>query len=64
VLEQLQDELGTRLRRGEPWTRLEHDLIEPSDLPEEEESALWLYGWAHLEDGPLRHEHPRELVLD
>jgi hypothetical protein len=63
VLEQLQHELEARLRNGEQWTRLEHDLIDPCNLDEEDKSALWLYGWAYLDDGPLGYQHRREPVL-
>jgi hypothetical protein len=59
----LQQEVDLRLRGGEPLARIEHDVIEPSDLSEEDKSALWLYGWASLDDGPLRHPQHRDAVL-
>ena len=55
ALAQLQREVDQRVRCGAPFWQIEHDLIEPSDLCEEDKSALWLYGWAYLEDGPLRY---------
>jgi hypothetical protein len=56
TLEELQQQVDDRLRNGQPFSRIELDLIEPSDLTEDEKSALWLYGWAHLGDGPLRYQ--------
>jgi hypothetical protein len=63
ALAELQDELGLRLRGGEPWPRLERELIEPSDLSEEDKSALWLYGWTYQGDGPLRYQQRQQALL-
>lgn len=52
----LQHEVGTRLRRGDPFSAVEADVIEPSGLSEEGKAALWLYGWACLEHGRTRYE--------
>ena len=54
----LQREIDERLSGGEPLAQIEDDVIEPSDLSEEDKSALWLYGWASLDDGPHRADHP------
>jgi hypothetical protein len=59
----LQREVDLRLRGGEPLEQVEHEVIEPSDLSEEDKSALWLYGWASLDDGPLRYQQRRDAVL-
>jgi hypothetical protein len=59
----LQREVGVRLRGGEPLAQIEHDVIEPSDLSEEDKSALWLYGWASRDDGPLGYPQRRDGVL-
>jgi hypothetical protein len=59
----LQHEVDVRLRGGEPLAQIEHDVIEPSDLSEEDKSALWLYGWASLDDGPLGYQQRRVAVL-
>jgi hypothetical protein len=59
----LQREVDVRLRGGEPFAQIEHNVIEPSDLSEEDKSALWLYGWASLDEGPLRHPQRRDAVL-
>ncbi len=52
----LQREVDVRLGRGDPFSTVEADVIEPSGLSEEGKSALWLYGWAHLERGRTRYE--------
>ena len=59
----LQREIDERLSGGEPLAQVEDDVIEPSDLSEEDKSALWLYGWASLDDGPLRHPQRSNAVL-
>jgi hypothetical protein len=52
----LQNEVGVRLRRGDSFSAVETDVIEPSGLSEEGKSALWLYGWAHLEKERTRYQ--------
>ena len=54
VISELQREVEVRLRDGEPFVRIEHDVIEPSNLSEEDKSALWLYGWSSLDDRRAR----------
>jgi hypothetical protein len=44
-MRQLLAAIATRLERGD--TPVERELIAPSGLSEEEQSALWLYGWSH-----------------
>ena len=61
VIADLQREVDMRLREGAPFAQIEHDVIEPSALSEEDKSALWLYGWASRGEGPLRG--PREAFL-
>jgi hypothetical protein len=49
---ELQDVVGARMRDGEAFDTVEREVIEPSGLPEEQRSALWLFGWAVAhEDG-------------
>ncbi len=43
---QLREEIATRLRRGDSLENVERELIAPSGLSEELQSALWLYGWS------------------
>jgi hypothetical protein len=52
----LQREIGIRLGRGDSFSAVEADVIEPSGLPEEGKAALWLYGWSFLETGRARYE--------
>jgi hypothetical protein len=59
----LQDEIEVRLRGGDSFPQVEHDVIEPSDLPEDDKSALWLYGWASLETGHFRTQRHPEVFL-
>jgi hypothetical protein len=59
----LQRQIDERLSGGEPLAKIEDDVIEPSDLSEEDKSALWLYGWASLDEGPLRHPRRSNAVL-
>jgi hypothetical protein len=43
---QLRGEIATRLRRGDSLENVERELIAPSGLTEDLQSALWLYGWS------------------
>jgi len=44
-----------RMRSGEPFTDVE-DVIDASDLPDEEKSALWLLAWSYVLPGAQRRE--------
>ena len=44
---QLRAAIATRLERGDTLETVERELIVPSGLPEEQQSALWLYAWSH-----------------
>jgi hypothetical protein len=59
----LQREIDERLNGGDPLAKIEHDVIEPSGLSEEGKSALWLYGWASLDDAALRHPQRPDAVI-
>jgi hypothetical protein len=39
--------IATRLEHGDTLDTVERKLIAPSGLPEEQQSALWLYAWSH-----------------
>jgi hypothetical protein len=63
-LSNLQGEIANRLRRGEPLTRVEDEVIAPSSVTDDAKAALWLYGWCLLErakrsESPARAGHPR-----
>ena len=42
-----QSAIATRLERGDTLDIIDRQLIAPSRLPEEQQSALWLYAWSH-----------------
>jgi hypothetical protein len=44
--QQLRAELAKRLGQGDSLDSVECELIAPSRLSEEQQSALWLYGWS------------------
>ena len=46
-MRQLLAAIATRLARGDTLDLVERELIAPSGLSEEEQSALWLYAWSH-----------------
>ena len=43
----LQAAIATRLERGNTLETVERELIVPSGLSEEQQSALWVYAWSH-----------------
>ena len=44
---QLRAAIATRLERGDSLDTVERELIAPSRLPEEQQTALWVYAWSH-----------------
>ena len=46
LFRQLRGEVAARLRHGDSLEHVERELIAPSELTEELQSALWLYGWS------------------
>jgi hypothetical protein len=46
-MQQLRAAITTRLERGDTLDAIERQLIAPSGLPEEQQSALWLYAWSY-----------------
>jgi hypothetical protein len=54
----LQREIANRLRRGEPLTRVEDEVIRPSSVTDDAKAALWLYGWCLLADQARRSASP------
>jgi len=45
-MRQLRAAIARRLERGDPLDTVERELIAPSGLAEEQQSALWLYAWS------------------
>lgn len=56
ALHELQWEIDARMRRGYSFSSLEDELIELSDLSEDEKSALWLYAWSFVDGRAQRRE--------
>ena len=46
-MRQLRAAITALLERGDTLDTVERELIAPSGLPEEQQSALWLYAWSH-----------------
>ncbi len=63
AIAELQQEIEARLSSGEPLQQVEHDVIEPCKLTEDDKSALWLYGWASMETGRFRSARAAEAFL-
>lgn len=49
-------EIDARMHRGESFSSIEDDVIDPSGLSEENKSALWLFGWSFVDLGAQRRE--------
>jgi hypothetical protein len=62
-LSQLQRRIEQEVRRGEPFDRIEDDVIEPSGLPEDQKSALWLYAWSFVDRHTQRREARAHIAL-
>jgi hypothetical protein len=56
TLKQLQEEVGSRMRRGDTFASVEVALINPSGLSEAEKAALWLYAWSFVDWRRQRRE--------
>jgi hypothetical protein len=56
TLAELRCEIDARMHRGASFSSIEDDVIDPSNLPEEEKSALWLYGWSFVAPEAQRRE--------
>ncbi|HEX6461631.1 MAG TPA: hypothetical protein VF032_22160 [Thermoleophilaceae bacterium] len=52
----LLETVHARLRRGEPFERVEEEVIEASGLDEHHKSALWLYAWSFVSAQEQRRE--------
>jgi len=59
-LKTLRGEVDVRVRRGEDLATIEDDVIDGCGLPDEDKSALWLYGWATQEAGRGRYERRQQ----
>jgi hypothetical protein len=46
-----QERVAAMMQSGLSLDRVEHEVIEPSDLSSDRKAALWLYAWSFM-DGP------------
>jgi len=51
-VERLRAAIAMRLERGHTLETVERELIVPSRLSEEQQSALWVYAWSHPKRPP------------
>jgi hypothetical protein len=56
TLMELQGAIEAGMRRGNSFSTIEDEIIEPSRLSDEAKSALWLFGWSFVD----RHAQRRE----
>jgi hypothetical protein len=56
TLSEFQRAIDARMRRGESFSTIEDELIDPSRLSNEAKSALWLYGWSFVDRRQQRRE--------
>jgi hypothetical protein len=63
TLIEFQRAIDTRMRRGESFSTIEDELIEPSRLSSEAKSALWLYGWSFVDRRAQRREARAHIAL-
>ena len=56
TLVELRCEIDARMHQGVSFSSIEDDVIDTSDLSDEQKSALWLYGWSFVELDAQRRE--------
>jgi len=56
TLRELQCVIEAGMRRGESFSTIDDEVIEPSRLSDEEKSALWLYAWSFMDWRAQRRE--------
>jgi len=56
TLVELRCEIDARMHQGASFSSIEDDVIYTSGLPEEQKSALWLYGWSFVDLDAQRRE--------
>jgi hypothetical protein len=55
-LVELRCEIDARMQRGASFSSIEDNVIDTSDLSEDQKSALWLYGWSFVAPDAQRRE--------
>ena len=56
TLMELQGAIEEGMRRGESFSTVEDEIIEPSRMSDEAKSALWLYAWSFVDRRAQRRE--------
>jgi hypothetical protein len=56
TLTELQEAVDAAMRRGESFSTVENQIIEPSRLSDDAKSALWLYAWSFVNWRAQRRE--------
>jgi len=56
TLMELQGAIEVGMRRGESFSTVEDEIIEPSRMSDEAKSALWLYAWSFVDRRAQRRE--------
>jgi hypothetical protein len=56
TLMDLQRAIDAGMRRGKSLSNVEEEIIEPSRLPDDAKSALWLYAWSFVDARAQRSE--------
>jgi hypothetical protein len=56
TLMELQGAIEEVMRRGESFSTVEDEIIEPSRMSDEAKSALWLYAWSFVDRRAQRRE--------
>jgi hypothetical protein len=56
TLVELRCEIDTRMHQGESFSSIEDDVIETSDMSDDQKSALWLYAWSFVAPRDQRRE--------
>ena len=56
TLMELQRAIEVGMRRGESFSTVEDEIIEPSRMSDEANSALWLYAWSFVDWRAQRRE--------
>jgi hypothetical protein len=52
----MQRDVALRMRRGDTFASVEAQVINASELSENEKAALWLYGWSFVNYRRQRRE--------
>lgn len=56
TLIELRGSVEAAVRRGDSFSTIETEIIESSHLPDDAQSALWLYAWSFVDPCVQRRE--------